>query len=245
MVNPGGQIGTSVDSLTRQYSVIAHNLANINTSGYKRTVNSFSKALTAQLRGGGGESGTAGEVKLNSAIDFSQGSMLKTNRSLDMAISGKGFFVIETPQGPLYTRNGMFQVNQLGQLIDHEGRMVSGEAGPIIIPGGVSVQEISIGEDGSIGVAAGPLGKLKVVDFKEDEAKLFSVGKNCFGVPKDVRPGAAEKASVRQGYQESSNVNRMEEIVDLITVSRLYETNMKLLARRHENAKSILGVANG
>ena len=245
MVNPGGQIGTSVDSLTRQYSVIAHNLANINTSGYKRTVNSFSKALTAQLGGGADESLTAGEVKLNSALDFSQGSMLKTNRSLDVAINGKGFFVVETPQGPLYTRNGMFQVNQQGQLIDPEGRIVSGEAGPIIIPGGVSVQEISIGEDGSIGVAGGSLGRLKVVDFNEDEGKLFAVGKNCFGAPKDVQPGAAEKASVRQGYQENSNVNRMEELVDLITVSRLYETNMRLLVRRRENAKSILGVANG
>ena len=245
MVNPGGQIGTSVDSLTRQFSVIAHNLANINTSAYKRTVNSFSKALSAQLIGGGDESRTAGEIELNSAIDFSQGSMLRTDRSLDMAINGKGFFVVETPQGPLYTRNGMFQVNQQGQLIDHDGRIVSGEAGPIIIPGGVSVQEISIGEDGSIGVDGGSLGKLKVVDFKEDEGKLFSVGKNCFGAPNDVQPGAAENASVRQGYQESSNVNRMEEIVDLITVSRLYETNMKLLARRHDNAKSILSVANG
>ena len=245
MVNPGGQIGTSVDSLTRQFSVIAHNLANINTSGYKRTVNSFSKALTAQLIGGGDESGMAGEVKLNSAVDFSQGNLLKTDRSLDMAINGKGFFVIETAQGPLYTRNGMFQANQQGQLIDHEGRIVSGEAGPIIIPGGVSVQEISIGEDGSIGVDGGSLGKLKVVDFNEDEAKLFPVGKNCFGAPKDVQLGAAENASIRQGYQEKSNVNQMEEVVDLITVSRLYETNMKLLARRHENAKSIIGVANG
>ena len=245
MVNPGGQIGTSVDSLTRQYSVIAHNLANINTSGYKRTVNSFSKALTAQLGGGGDESLTAGKIELNSAVDFSQGSMLKTDRSLDVAINGTGFFVVETPQGPLYTRNGMFQANQQGQLIDPEGRIVSGEAGPIIIPGGVSVQEINIGEDGSISVAGSSLGKLKVVDFKEDEAKLFAVGKNCFGAPKDVQPGAAEKASVRQGYQENSNVNRMEEIVDLITVSRLYETNMKLLARRHDMAKSIIGVANG
>ena len=107
------------------------------------------------------------------------------------------------------------------------------------------MREISIGEDGNISVAGGSLGKLKVVDFKEDEGNLFAVGKNCFGAPKDVQPVAAEKASIRQGYQENSNVNRMEELVDLITVSRLYETNMRLMVRRRENAKAILGVANG
>jgi len=88
------------------------------------------------------------------------------------------------------------------------------------------------------------LGRLKVVDFNEDEEKLFSVGKNCFSVPEVVVPAAAENALIKQGYQENSNVERMEEVVGLITVSRLYETNMKLLARRQENAKAIIGVAN-
>lgn len=245
MVNPGGELGTSVNSLTKQFSVIAHNLANINTSGYKRTVNSFSRVLMAQLGGGQDDSVPAGRIKINSILDFSQGSLLKTGWSLDVAINGKGFFIVETPDGPLYTRNGMFQINLQSQLVDQEGRMVAGESGPIIIPSGVSVQEINIAEDGNISAGGGSLGRLKIVDFREDEGKLFAVGKNCFAAPQDVRPGVAEKASVRQGYQENSNVNRMEELVDLITVSRLYETNMKLLVRRRENAKAILGVAKG
>lgn len=245
MVNPGGELGTSVNSLTKQYSIIAHNLANINTAGYKRTVNSFSRELMAQFSEGQDESVPAGQIKINSVLDFSQGSLLRTDRSLDVAINGKGFFVVETPDGPLYTRNGMFQVNLQGQLVDHEGRIVSGADGPIIIPSGVSVQKISIGEDGTISAVGGSLGRLKVVDFKEDEGKLFASGKNCFGAPEGVQPGAAEKASIRQGYQENSNVNRMEELVDMITVSRLYETNMKLLVRRHDNAKAIIGVAKG
>jgi len=244
VVNPGGELGTSVNSLTKQYSVIAHNLANINTAGYKRTVNSFSRELMARLWDVQDVSVPEGRIKIDSALDFSQGSLLKTDRSLDAAINGKGFFVVETPDGPLYTRNGMFQVNLQGQLVDQEGRIVSGTEGPIIIPSGVSVQEINIGEDGNINTAAGSLGRLKVVDFEEDEDKLFSVGKNCFGAPQGVQPAVAEKALIRQGYQENSNVNRMEELVDMMTVSRLYETNMKLLVRRHENAKAIIGVAN-
>ncbi|MHC5060035.1 MAG: flagellar hook-basal body protein [Planctomycetota bacterium] len=245
MDNPGGQLGTSIDSLTNQYGVIAHNLANINTSGFKRTVNSFSKALMNQLDQGADGAVGSGEIEFNSAIDFSQGSLLRTERSLDVAVDGKGFFVVETPDGPLYTRNGMFQVNQQGQLVDHEGRMVSGDGGPIVIPPGVGVGDISIGDDGSIGSPGGPLGKLQLVDFKEDEGKLIPVGKNCYAAPGDVSPAAAENAMIRQGYKESSNVSRMEEVVDLMTVSRLYELNMKLLVRRQEMAKTIIGVANG
>ena len=244
MVNPGGELGTSVDSLTKQYSIIAHNLANINTAGYKRTVNSFSRELLSRLSDVQNEADPEGQINIDSGVDFSQGSLLKTQRSLDLAINGKGFFVVETPSGAFYTRNGMFQVNLQGQLVDDEGRMVSGTDGPIIIPSGVSVQEISIDEGGDISTTAGSLGRLKIVDFKEDESELFPVGKNCFGAPQGLQPAVAEKALVRQGYQENSNVNRMEEVVNLMTVSKLYEMHMRLLVRRRENAKTIIGVAN-
>ena len=244
MVNPGGQLGSSVSALTNDYYIIAHNLANINTAGYKRKVNSFTRELTRQMSDGPDGFVPEGEISINSVFDFSQGSLLKTNRPLDAAINGKGFFVVETPDGPLYTRNGVFQVNPQGQLVDLEGRMISGDGGPIVVPADVSVQQVNIAEDGSVRADGKALGRLKVVDFKEDEEKLFPAGKNCFGVPEGVVPAAAQKALIKQGFQENSNVERMEEVVGLITVSRLYETNMKLLARRHENAKTIIGVAN-
>ncbi len=245
MDNPGGQLGTSISSLTSQYGVIAHNLANVNTSGFKRTVNSFSMALMEQLEDGIGESVESAEIEFHSAIDFSQGSLLKTGRSLDLAVDGKGFFVVETPDGPLYTRNGMFQVSQQGQLVDHEGRMISGDGGPIVIPAGVDVQEISIGNDGSISADGSSLGKLQFVDFKDDEGKLIPVGKNCYAAPDGVAAVSAESSTIKQGFKESSNVVRMEEVVDLMTVSRLYETTMKLLSRRHAMAKTLIGIANG
>jgi flagellar basal body rod protein FlgG len=244
MVNPVDQLGSGISALANDYHIIAHNLANINTAGYKRKVNSFTRELMKQVSDGPDGSVPEGEISINSVFDFSQGSLLKTNRSLDAAISGKGFFVVETPDGPLYTRSGMFQVNPQGQLVDLEGRMISGDGGPIVIPVDVSVQQVNIGEDGSVSTDGNSLGRLKVVDFKEDEEKLFPVGKNCFSVPEGVAPVAAEKALIKQGFQENSNVERMEEVVGMITVSRLYETNMKLLARRHENAKVLIGVAN-
>lgn len=244
MIDPGGELASSVSALTDDYYIIAHNLANINTAGYKRKVNSFTRELTRQMSDDPDGSVPEGEISINSVFDFSQGSLLKTNRSLDAAINGKGFFVVETPDGPLYTRNGVFQINPQGQLVDLEGRMISGDGGQIVVPADVSVQQVDIGEDGSVSAGGSSLGRLKVVDFKEDEEKLFPAGKNCFGAPEGVVPGAAEKAAIKQGYQENSNVERMEEVVGLITVSRLYETNMKLLMRDHENAKAVIGVAN-
>ena len=244
MVNPAGQLGSSVNALTDEYYAVAHNLANINTAGYKRRVSSFSRELMEQMSGDSSMSVPQGEISVTNVIDFSQGSLLKTERSLDVAISGKGFFIIETPNGPLYTRNGAFDTNPQGQLVDLEGRIVAGANGPIVIPAGVSVQQVAISDDGGVRAGNAALGRLKVVDFEEDEDKLVAVGKNCFAAPEDVTPAAAQKTLMKQGYQENSNVQRMEELVNLVTVSRLYETNMRLLQRRQENAKVILGVAN-
>jgi flagellar basal body rod protein FlgG len=186
-----------------------------------------------------------GEIKRKGGIDFTQGSLIATGRPLDAALSGNGFFALETPDGPLYTRNGVFHVNRLGRLVDLSGRMVSGADGPINIPAGVSESSINIAEDGTVKSGEARLGRLKIVDFGVDQDKLIGAGENCFIAPASVRPTAAESVTVRQGYQENSNVKLTTELVDLISVSRLYETNMNLLKKRHENAKVVLGIANG
>ncbi len=250
MLDSTGQIGSSISALTREYSNIAHNLANINTTGFKRKVSSFSQELDISLNEDSllsmlndDISPISGEIVLNEALDFSPGTLLGTSRPLDTAISGKGFFVVETPDGPLYTRNGVFQINSSGQLVDLEGRIIAGTDGPIVIPGSVSELQINIAEGGEISADGTLLGKLKIMDFKENEKELVPTGKNCFMAPEGVEPGVAENAMIRQGYRENSNVQRMEELVDLITVSRLYEMNMSLLKKRHENAKAMIDVA--
>lgn len=243
MINPGDHLGSSINSLTNEYNSIAHNMANVNTSGYKRHVNMFSQELMKRIADTSEEQVPAGEVKSKGAIDYTQGSLLGTGRPLDAALSGKGFFVIESPEGPLYTRNGVFHVNNAGRLVDLSGRNVAGAEAPINIPAGVSELSINIAEDGSVKADGADLGRLRLVEFADD-GKLIPAGENCFVAPKDANPVEAKNVTIRQGYQENSNVKVMTELVDLISVSRLYEMNMSLLRKRHENSKVILGVAN-
>lgn len=244
MINPGDQLGSSVNCLVNEYDTIAHNLANVNTSGYKRHVSQFSRELS-RILGDNEDHVPMGEIKRKGGIDFTQGSLIGTERPLDVALSGNGFFQVETPDGPLYTRNGVFHVNRLGRLVDLSGRMVAGADGPINIPAGVSESSINIAEDGTVSSGEARLGRLKIVDFGVDQDKLVGAGENCYLAPATVRPTAAESVTVRQGYQENSNVKLTTELVDLISVSRLYETNMNVMKRRRENSKAILGIASG
>jgi flagellar basal-body rod protein FlgF len=235
------QVGPTLRGLTRELDIIAHNLANVNTAGYKRRVNDFTKALMTQS-GSASADGTE-SVALQTALDFTQGNLIETGRSLDMALYGSGFFVIETPQGPLYTRSGAFRVNPNGQLVDLAGRTVAGDAGPLTLPPTVDLTQITIAGDGRIMTADGPIGKFKLVDFQEQQNKLVPVGLNCYQAPVDITAVTAGNVVVKQGFQEGSNVQMVEELVDMIMVSRLYEANMKSISKNSEASKSLLDVA--
>ncbi len=244
MADTIAQISSSVDALMRELDVIAHNLANVSTVGYKRRCNAFSNSLSAQQTAEGMES--SGSVNLNTALDFSQGTLTETGRPLDFALYGNGFFVVETPQGPLYTRNGVFSINQNGQIVDSQGRIVSGEAGPITVPSNVGLSQLSVSGDGKISAGNADIGKFRLVDFKDNESKLVSVGQNCYQMPDaDIQPVSADHIVVKQGYQESSNVKLIDELVDMIMVTRLYEANMKLVAAQKEASNSVMSVAMG
>jgi flagellar basal-body rod protein FlgF len=231
-------ISSSLNALTREYETIANNLANVNTVGFKRQCNSFSKSLSA-LQDDGSDAG-----KVDSAFDFSQGGLTYTGSQFDLSLAGKGFFVVETPDGPLYTRNGMFKLNDKNHLVDSDGRTIAGKDGPLIFPQDASAADVHVSEDGVIQVKNNTVGQLRLVDFGANEKKLVPVGKNCFVAPQDVTTETA-KATIKQGYQESSNVVAVEELVDLIAVTRLYQTNMKLLSNNGDNSKSLLSVAMG
>jgi flagellar basal-body rod protein FlgF len=231
-------IGASLNALTREYETIANNLANVNTVGFKRRCNSFSKSLDALQRNG------ADAGKVDTTFDFSQGGLTYIGSQFDLGMSGKGFFVVETPEGPLYTRNGIFGVNDKGYLVDMEGRTIAGKDGPLIFPQDMSTGDVHFSEDGLVRVKNNTVGQLKLVDFGADETALTPVGRNCFAAPQSITPEVA-KATVKQGYQEKSNVAIVEEMVDLVTVTRLYQSNMKLLANDSDNAKALLGVAMG
>ncbi len=233
------QVSSSIDALTKEFEIITHNLANVSTVGFKRRSNAFSQYFESQEAGT--DTYSPGSIELNSVFDFSQGNIVETGRPLDFSLYGKGFFVIETPEGPLYTRNGIFLSNQNGQIVDFQGRIVAGEAGPLTIPNDVGISQVSISSDGSISIGGATVGKFQLVDFEDNEDKLVPTGENCYVMPdENIQPVAAENIVVKQGYQEASNVKIIDELVDMIMVSRLYEANMKFFTASMEVANSII-----
>lgn len=242
MADTMAQISTSIDALMQEFYVITHNLANVSTVGYKRRCNAFTKSLESQEAGP--ETYSPGSVDLNSVLDFSQGNIVQTGRPLDLALYGKAFFVIETPEGPLYTRNGVFRTNQTGQIVDSEGRIVAGQAGPIVIPTSVGLSQLNVSSDGSISAGGTAIGRFRVVDFGDNENKLVPAGANCYQVPQDILPTTAENVIVKQGFQEASNVQLVDELVNMLIVARLYEANVNVISAQSEASDSIMDVAN-
>ncbi|HUV41366.1 MAG TPA: flagellar hook basal-body protein [Sedimentisphaerales bacterium] len=237
------QVSSSVGALTEAFNTITHNLANVSTAGYKRRHSLFSRALEApQLSQ---QTQETGKVDFSSRLDFSQGSIVSTERTLDFALHGNGFFVVETPEGPLYTRDGTFLLNQNHQIVNCQGNTIAGQSGAITVPPDVGLSQIYVGSDGSISAGDISIGKFRIVDFKQDQEKLIAVGRNCFSAPAGLNAQDAEDAIVKQGYQEGSNVKLVEELVNMITVSRLYESNMKLVSAKKEMTGSIISLAMG
>ncbi|OHB75272.1 MAG: hypothetical protein A2Z25_20580 [Planctomycetes bacterium RBG_16_55_9] len=235
------QISTSIDTLTREFDLIAHNLANVSTVGYKRRCNAFSKSLEMQEQ----NASSSGAGESSGPLDFSQGSVIETGRPLDLALYGKGFLVVETPNGPLYTRNGVLYVNQNNQIVDSMGRIVAGQLGPITVPGNVGISQLSVSSSGTLSANGADIGTLMLVNF-EDESQLVPTGESCYRMPvENVTPVAAENISVKQGYQEASNVKVIDELVGMILVSRLYEANMKSISALKETSSSLTSAAMG
>lgn len=234
-------VSSTLSGLSQEFHTVTQNMANIETVGYKRKYNTFSQALAAKGVGGGVEVGSG--VEVDSVVDFTQGGLVETGRSLDFALTGKGFFEVETPNGKVYTRNGMFRLDPNGQLVDTAGRVVAGEAGPITVPLNVGLSQINVSTDGNISADGVSIGRFKLVDFGDRENELEPVGTNAFRAPEDARGVAATGLSVKQGFKESSNVQMVEELVNMMMVSRLYEANMQFVNVRRDAAKSIIDLA--
>lgn len=241
MTDIGAQVSASLDALTREFDIIAHNMANVSTAGFKRRCNSFTQVLAAQEAA----QGQAQAEETQGPFDFSQGTLTQTDRSLDFALHGKGFFVIETPEGPVYTRHGAFHTNQNGQIVDTMGRLVAGTSGPLIVPPSTDVADLYVAEDGNVIAGQASIGRFRIVEFPGLQDQLQAAGENCFVTPPDVVPVDAENVVIKQGYQEGSNVKLVDELVNMILVSRMYEANMKLVTVARESSSTAIGVAMG
>ncbi len=206
-----------VSQLNRN-DVVANNLANINTNGFKKDM-MFFDYLDDQSNES--QDGTQ-------AVDFAQGTLKQTNNDLDLAISGRGFFVIETDDGAGYTREGHFKLDKNGILKDSSDRAVLGENGQIAIIGeNLNPKNISITQNGEIFADEELMGRLRIVDF-ENTGDIKKVGGNLFTAD-ESQELEVQEAVIHQGFLEESNVNPADEMIQLIEVQRQFESMQKMV----------------
>lgn len=223
--------------------ILANNLANIDTVGFKRD-KAFSEELNeASAKAAADGSGT---LEIRQVIDFSEGSLQQTGNQLDAAIQGSGFFVVNTPAGQRYTRNGNFQMTLDGTIVTSEGYPVEGENGALRLPdvqklGNASVQ---ISGTGEVTVDKQSVGTLKIVDFADYQALVKDQG-SLFMAKSDALPveGLGKQSVIRQGYLEESNVEGIEEMVSMIELSRNFEAEQKALQSQDTSLGQAIEVA--
>jgi len=238
---------TGLDAQQTQLDAISHNLANVGTNGYKRASAVFEDLLYQNMRQAGAQTsqqtqlptglqlGTGTRVVATSR-NYGQGNLQKTENALDLAINGNGFFQVQMPDGTTsYTRDGSFKVDAQGQLVTNNGYVV---APGITIPAGA--QKVTIAADGTVTASlqgqAAPVqvGALQLASFV-NPAGLDPRGQNLYaetaasGNPQVGGPGTNGLGALNQGYVETSNVNVVEELVQMIATQRAYEINSKAI----------------
>ena len=235
-------------SRQQQLDLLANNIANASTSGFKadrllyRSVvaanQNSNESSTPSTPAAGGTPSTATDqnrqltplrygievgVVTSQTTDFSAGSVRETGRSLDIALNGDGFIVVQTPRGERYTRQGSLTLDNSGQLVTQIGDLVVGDSGPITVPPG----NVSFGEDGTVSVNGSIAGKLKLVRFNNPNVALVKEGNCLFATNGTEQPQEATETRVAQGTLELSNVNSLTEMVAMMQNSREFESLQK------------------
>ncbi len=238
---------SGMNAQQNRLDAISNNLANVDTAGYKKDVTvskSFPELLLRRTNLDGvyetpsgsadaapiiGKLGLGVETNEN-YTDFSQGSFRQTDQNTDVALGGKGFFAVQTPAGERYTRDGNFILGKEGILLTKDGYPVLGEKGVIQVEN----DRFTINEDGVISLQedSGIVDRLKLVRF-DNERYLKKVGNNLYSTNDIAGPAHIAEGSERpkflQGYMETSNVNVVNEMVQMIEVNRAYEANQKTI----------------
>jgi flagellar basal-body rod protein FlgF len=215
---------------SRSMDVIANNLANASTPAYKRESMKFEE-LIAQVRPSEGETGTqqVSFVQDKGAMrDLNEGSIETTKAPFDLAINGGGYFVVQTPTGNQYTRNGHFTLDPSGQIVTQEGYPLQGDGGSITIS--QNDGDIHIAQDGTVSGVNGQIGKVQVVNFANERA-LQKEGSSLYSTTQAPTP--ATDMTLQQGSLEGSNVQPVVEISHMIEVMRAYQATASL-TQSHE-----------
>ncbi len=210
-----------MDAYANMQEVIAKNLANANTVGYKKDIVSFKQVLTQT------DDIETSNVQTNLGIDHSKGNLTFTGNAFDMAVDGDGFFTLETDNGVRYTRNGQFQLSNTGEIVTATGAKLLGQGGPIQIPPGG--REILVDSKGNIKADGRNVGTLMITNFT-DLTSLVATGDSSFTAPiESINENKDLKFNVAQGYLESSNVDIVIEMVDMIANMRSYEASNNVI----------------
>jgi flagellar basal-body rod protein FlgF len=235
-------------SLSHELDVVANNIANIDTTGFKADRSTFNEFLMPGARDN--EFATGKDRRISFVqdratwIDYSPGSMQRTGNPLDVAIDGKGFLTVQTPRGQRYTRNGALAINASGQLVTSDGDQVLGTAGPITFQPTdhdviVSATGVVSVRDGA-GTISAQRGQLQISSFDQPQ-KLQKDGGTTFMAPPGVNAGPAPQGTrVVQGSIEKSNVRAIAEMTRMIQITRSYADIAAILQQQGDMRRSSL-----
>ncbi|HVZ52227.1 MAG TPA: flagellar basal-body rod protein FlgF [Pseudolabrys sp.] len=224
-------------ALGREMDVVANNIANINTNGYKADGSLFAEYL------GSGASAGSGGAKISFVQDsgvwhnMAQGAIERTGNPLDLAIDGQGFLVLQTQRGERYTRNGALQINAQGQLVTSDGDPVMGDNGPIKFQ--PTDQQVAISRDGTVSVRQGNSnvdsirGHLRLVDFASPQ-QMQKEGGGTFSAVDGAAPQPTKTAAIVQGSLEQSNVRGVVEMSRMIEITRTYMQVSSMLQQQDD-----------
>lgn len=217
----------------RELQVIANNIANASTTGFKAEGVTFSEHIS---RLGPDDPSLSMAVARVRSTDFAQGSLAKTGGTFDLAIEGDGFFLVQSPDGERLTRAGTFTPNANGDLVTMDGYPVLDAGGaPVFVPQGLG--PIGIAADGTISAQGRPIGQVGIV-IPTDPNGLTREGSQLFVAADGFEP--AQSASVLQGFVENANVNPIEQISRMIQVQRAYEMGQSFLEKEDQRIRGMI-----
>ncbi|WP_417589390.1 flagellar hook-basal body complex protein [Pararhodobacter oceanensis] len=233
MDNPGYTTLTRQSGLMREMQVLAHNVANLSTTGFRREGLLFSEYVQQLDR----QEAPLSMATANAHQTYlTQGNLTMTGGALDLAIEGEGFFLIETPEGERLTRAGHFATNAAGEMVTPEGhRLLDLGGAPVFVPG--DADAISIARDGSLSADGQPLAQIGLVR-PEDPSQLTRASGVMHQVEGALLP--VEEPVLMQGFLEDSNVNPISEMARMIEVQRAYELGQKFLDSEDQRIRSVV-----
>lgn len=240
-------VGGGTNDLVRQ-DIIANNLANVNTPGFKADLYQAQTMYLTDKNGQVTNDSPTYIVEMPSTVDTSPGELMTTGRPLDIAVTGNGYLAVQGAEGEVYTRGGSFQIDAEGQLITPSGKAVMGEGGPIAIPPGRSIE---IGSDGTISVVLveGGSKTLAIVDrIKTVTINSNQISRTAEGFLRLNQGGIADfdpTVQVVSGALEGSNVKAVEQMVQMISANRDFDAQMKIISTVDTNAEKLAQILQG